>query len=556
MSLHPEPVGPVPEETARVARAAFARGNPYIRMRDALGGLYEDAAFAPLFAARGRPAVAPWRLALVTVLQFTEGLSDRQAADAVRSRIDWKYALGLRLDDPGFDASVLCEFRARLLAGRAEAHLFEAMLARVRALGLLRVRGRQRTDSTHVLAAVRTRNRLEAVGETMRRALNALAVAAPEWLRHQWTALGDDGAAWVARYGPRVDEYRLPKGERARAAEAERIGRDGIRLLAAVCAPSAPGWLRELPAVETLRQMWVQQYTVADGAIRWRAPADQPPAMQALRSPYDPDARAAKKRRIQWLGYKVHLTETCDAATPHLITHVETTLAPVPDGDATPRIHRALAARGRLPATHLVDNGYVDAELLVASRRDHGVDLLGPVRADTHWQTRAGAGFAAEAFAVDWNRQQLTCPAGHPSASWTPATDRHGNDVVSVKFALADCRACAFRSQCTRSPRAARSVTLRPEAQHRALRAARARQTTAAFAAAAAGREGVEGTLSQAVRRCGLRRARYVGLAKTRLQHLLTAAALNFLRVALWLADTPLATTRRAAFVTLLAPAT
>src|ERR671929_1771018 len=165
MSLRPEPIGPVPEQTARVARAAFPRGNPWLRLRDELGTIYTDETFAPLFPTHGRPAEAPWRLVLVTVLQFTEGLSDRQAAEAVRARLDWRYLLGLPLDDAGFDYSILSEFRARLIAGQAELLLLEHLLQRVESLGLLKRRGRQRTDSTHVLAAVRTLNRLGREGE-------------------------------------------------------------------------------------------------------------------------------------------------------------------------------------------------------------------------------------------------------------------------------------------------------------------------------------------------------------------------------------------------------
>src|SRR5881409_2288638 len=161
MSLKPQPIGRIPELIAYVATTAFHNGNPYVSLRDTLGTFYDDQRFAGLFSDRGRPAETPWRLALVTVLQFAEGLADRQAADAVRSRIDWKYALGLELTDPGFDFSVLCEFRARLIAGRLEQGLLDAMLAQLRERGLLKARGRQRTDSTHVLAAVRAVNRLE-----------------------------------------------------------------------------------------------------------------------------------------------------------------------------------------------------------------------------------------------------------------------------------------------------------------------------------------------------------------------------------------------------------
>src|SRR2546423_176143 len=183
MSLHPELIGPVPEETARVARTAFAKGNPYLSLRDELGLFYTDAQFADLFPTRGQPAEAPWRLALIVVLQFAENLTDRQAAEAVRSRIDWKYLLGLELTDQGFDHTVLSEFRSRVVAGSAEERLLDALLRHCQDRKLLKARGRQRTDATHVLAALRVLNRLECVGEAMRHALNTLAVAAPTWLQ-------------------------------------------------------------------------------------------------------------------------------------------------------------------------------------------------------------------------------------------------------------------------------------------------------------------------------------------------------------------------------------
>lgn len=240
MSLHPHPIDPVPGETARVARTAFPKGNPYMRMRDELGVFYQDEAFAALFPTRGQPAESPWRLALTLVLQYAENLSDRQAADAVRGRIDWKYALSLELTDSGFDASVLSEFRGRLVTGSAEQLLLDAMLERFNGKGWLKARGRQRTDSTAVVAAIRTLNRLECVGETLRHALNSLAVAAPDWLRPHLDP------AWAERYGLRFDEYRLPKEQPQREALADQIGCDGFHLLGAVYATDAPVWLREL----------------------------------------------------------------------------------------------------------------------------------------------------------------------------------------------------------------------------------------------------------------------------------------------------------------------
>lgn len=254
MSLKPTPTGPIPELTAFVARAALADHNIYIRLRDELGALFEDRDFLALFPARGRPALPPWRLALVTLMQFLEDLSDRKAAEAVRTRIDWKYALGLELTDPGFDFSVLCEFRARLIAGGAEAMLLDAMLERLRARGLVKARTRQRTDSTHVLAAIRVLNRLELVGETLRAALNRLAAADPEWVR------GVARPEWFERYGRRVEDYRLPDGQAAREAYAHAVGEDGFTLLDALDHDETAAGLRGLPAVQALRVTWARHY--------------------------------------------------------------------------------------------------------------------------------------------------------------------------------------------------------------------------------------------------------------------------------------------------------
>lgn len=545
MSLHPQAIAPIPEETQRVARAAFPKGNIYLRMRDEIGTVFNDQMFSPLFPARGQPAECPWRLALVTVMQFVEGLSDRQAAEAVRSRIDWKYALSLELTDPGGDASVLCEFRARLIAGGMEQTLLETMLVRLKERDLLKARGQQRTDSTHVLAAIRTLNRLESVGETLRAALNGLATVAPDWLA------GVVAPAWFERYVKRVEEYRLPKGEPARIALGEQIGTDGHVVLAAVYAPTAPPWLRELPAIQILRRAWVHQFYIEDDIVRWRTAADLPPAGMRFDSPYDSEARYANKRSTTWTGYKVHLTESCDADAPHLITNVETTPAPVSDIDLTAPIHQALAARALLPAVHLVDAGYVDAELLVSSQKDHAVEIVGPVRPDVSWQAKAGQGFDLAAFTIDWEAETVTCPEGQTSFDWVPGQDGWGNDTLHVGFHRKTCALCSSRSLCTRSKTGPREITLRPRLQHEALHEVRRQQDNEAWRARYGKRAGVEGTLSQAVRTFGLRRCRYIGLAKTRLQHIFTALALNIVRLDAWLTGQPFAKTRRSIFATL-----
>ncbi len=545
MSLHQQVTYVVPDDTARVARAAFPRGNPYLRLADALGSIFADQEFAALFPTRGQPAEAPARLALTTLMQFMEGLSDRQAADAVRSRIDWKYILCLDLTDPGFDHTVLSEFRTRLVAGEAEQLLFDTVLTCCRELGLLKARGRQRTDSTHVLAAVRVLNRLERVGETLRHALNCLAGLAPDWLRAQ---VPED---WYARYGSRIDNYQLPKADGQRQALAATIGADGRHLLTAVDAATEHPELRALPAIATLRQVWAEQYTDPPEPPRWREVKDLAAAGELIASPYDPDARWSTKRDVQWVGYKVHLTETCDPGTPHLITHVATTPATTQDDQLLPSVHTALAAHDLLPREHLVDAGYTTAAALVTSQHEHGVTVVGPVALDPSWQAKAGEGFEKARFTVDWEAETVTCPAGKRSLSWRPVTDPTKDAAVHVRFARRDCLACADRVRCTTAKIEPRELMLQPREQHEALQIARREQTGAAFRARYAARAGIEGTHAQGVRRCGLREARYLGLAKTTLQHVCTAAALNLIRVAEWLAGTPHATTRCSPFAAL-----
>ena len=542
MSLQPEEISPVPEETRRVARAAFPKGNVYLRLRDEIGPLFDDAMFAALFPARGQPAAQPWRLALMTVMQFMEGLSDRQCVEAVRGRIDWKYALGLDLTDPGWDSSVLCEFRSRLIEGGMERHLLDVMLARYKDLGLVKARGRQRTDSTHVLAAVRKVNRLEFVGETVRAALNALSGAAPGWVS------GLIEPDWNERYSKRVEQYRLPKGEQARAALADRIGTDGHVILAAVYEPGAPVWLRALPEVETLRIAWVHQFHVVEGHVRLRADGEVPPASLRFDSPYDRDTHYGRKRGVGWSGYKVHLTETCDADAPHVIVDVGTTPAPADDSTVTAPIQQALAERDLLPSVHLLDAGYVSAPIMADARRDHDVEIVGPVPANNSWQAKAGQGFEATAFRIDWDTGTAVCPQGQRTTDWQPTQDRHGVEGTLIRFKYATCATCPVRAACTHLKKGARTITLPPRPQHEVLTRQRQRQTTEEWRALYSQRAGIEGTLSQGVRAFGLRECRYVGLVKTTLQHVFTALAINIVRIDDWLTQTPLAKTRRSQF--------
>jgi transposase len=360
--------------------------------------------------------------------------------------------------------------------------------------------------------------------------------------------------AWFDRYGTQISDYRLPVSQAERTQLAEQIGTDGRQLLTLVHAPTAPAWVRAIPAVETLQQVWQQQYHAVppDAPMRLRPAEDLLPAGELICSPYDPDARYRRKRDTEWVGYAVHLTESCDEDLPHVLTNIETTAAPGSDNQMTSTIHTHLAAHHLTPREHYVDAGYVTAEQLVRSQQQ-GIDLVGPVSEDPSWQARAGAGFGAAAFRIDWEREQATCPQGKTSASWQPSHDSDKHPVVRIRWAHADCGACPVRSQCVQSRRP-RALTIRGQAEHAALQTARARQHTEAFKEAYQRRAGCEGTINQGVQMGALRRSRSVGLTKTTLLHLLIGTAMNVVRIAAWLADVPRARTRRSPFARL-APA-
>lgn len=285
--------------------------------------------------------------------------------------------------------------------------------------------------------------------------------------------------------------------------------------------------------------------------MRLRAAKDLPPAGERLDSPYDPDARYGNKRSATWTGYKVHLTETCDANQVHLITHVITTHAHQADVAQTEPIHAALQAKALLPEQHIVDAGFVDAHLLVTSQQQYGVALIGPVRPNVSWQAKTPGGYDMSQFQVNWQRQRVTCPQGKQSQQWQPTVDAWENDIINVQFPRAQCRQCPRRHLCTRSKTEPRAPTLRPQAEHQALQTVRQQQTTAAWQKTYNQRAGIEGTLSQGVNAFGLRRSRYFGLAKTRLQHILTSTAMNIVRMMAWLQGAPHAKTRVSRFVAL-----
>ncbi len=337
MVLHPQSMKPIPPLTQEIAYKAFPKGNLYMTLRDELGTFYDDNDFAQLYSSEGQPALHPGCLALVCVMQYMANLSDRGAAEAVAARIDWKYALGLELTDPGFDFSILSLFRSRLLSGGKEQILLDRLL---------------------------------------------------------------------------------------------------------------------------------------------------------------------------------------------------TTQAHLSDVDQTESIHQSLAEKELLPSEHLVDAGYVDGTLLVESRQQHNIELIGPVRDNVSWQSKNPEAYDLSRFKINWKKQQATCPVGVKSTKkWTIHQDQWDNTVIKIKFPRKACRECQFRPLCTRSLTEPREITLRPQEEHLALVKRRKQQETKTWLKKYNQRAGVEGTISQGVRGFGLRKCRYVGLDKVHLQHILTATAMNAIRL-------------------------
>jgi transposase len=368
MSLKPQPSRPMPEDLARLGALLLPDDSPYRLIGDRLYALYDNAAFADLYHAEGKPALPPVDLLFVLTLQALEDIGDRAAADAVRLRLDWKYALHLPLDYAGFNFSVLSDFRARLLAHDASARLFDTLLHQLRELGLLKRRGRQRTDSLAVLARIHLLTRIELVAETLRLAIRAVVQADPTWARATMPP------AWEELYGQRTVAERLSEAERSRLQT--ETGRDGVWLLSRLADPSTPVDLATLPEVAVLRTVWAQHYELREQQVLLRDLRGYDGTVQ-IQSPHDPQARWSKKGSHTWVGDKLQVTETDDDDLPHLITDIAITSSVEGDTTALGEIASRQAARDVLPGERYVDQAYVSGATLQASA-ERGEDLIGP----------------------------------------------------------------------------------------------------------------------------------------------------------------------------------
>ena len=513
MTLHIRDLAEMPAAIAAVGQTLLPESNPYRVIGDHLADVLDDAHFAALYETTGRAALSPSLLALVTLFQFMENIPDREAAEQVVVRLDWKYALHLPVTYAGFDFSCLCYFRRRLLEHAQERLVFEEVLGKVQALGFLKKRGKQRTDSLAVLGAVRQLSALETVTATLRLAVRARAQAAPDWVARGLPA------SFVEAYAHSRSDYRLRAEERAAALQ--QVGQEGVWLLERLDA-TAPVALRDREAIQVLRTVWDQRYERVEGRVQVRAKTVD--CTELIVTPHDPGVRAAEKRGMKWRGDKVHVTETAEADAPNFLTDVTTAAAPSVDSAALPLIRQRLAERALPPGEQYVDAGYVSGPQLAQSQ-DAGIDLVGPALPDTTSNQLKIADFT-----IDRAAKRAICPQGHTAVKWgvSIAPDGRPSVHIQIQFAAAVCAACPLRPQCTTGT-SGRSLRL---SAHYELVAARRREAqTEEFRERMRARPAIEATLSELVRKHGLRRHRYRGEAKRHFENLLKGAACNLKRL-------------------------
>lgn len=515
MSLQWHLAAEVPEDTRRIGEQVLREGNVYREIGDRFGELFPgDEVFAQLYDPGGRGAEPPQLMALVTVFQMLEKVPDRLAAEWVVSRIDWKYALHLPLGYAGFHFTDLLAFRNRLMAQQQERLLFDRFFSRLQHLGLIKLRGKTRTDATHVLGLVEKLGRMELVTESVRVAVNAVKKEDLNWTEEHLPA------TFLESYADRQSEYGL--SDARVQAKLIRTGEDGLWLLR-IIEQSAPAAVQHLAEVAVLRQVLAQQFPEGPAA----PPSKRPAGRDVIESPNEPEVRYGKKRDKKWDGYKAQVSETCDVAYPHLIIDLEPSQAPSHDSNELDAIQQRILARGVHPAEQNVDQGYTSAENIYTSRQKN-IELLGKPLADTH----AHAAFRQDQFQINELTHTPTCPNQHTCGSWTETAqaDWPASRVV-IHFPGPTCCACQFFGQCTVNPKG-RTLELHPF--RTILVEWRQQAQQEAYRQRLRLRAGIEATISELVRKYGLRHCRYRGKSKLRLQTCFTAIAVNLARLARW----------------------
>jgi transposase len=469
-------------------------------------------------AENGRPPIDPVLLCGVTLLQFMEQVADRRASEQVVYHLGWKYALDLELDYDGFHSTVLVYFRDRLEEKKAERMIFDGVVDLLIELGLVKRKGKQRLDSTHIVGYVKAMSWMECAIETLRLALEDLEHEVgnkerPEFWSRLWEFYVESNLDW-----------RLSKPEQAN--RHRQCGQDMRDLLEWIATESPK--LAEREAVKLLRRVFDEQFEVVEGKLEL---ATQRPS-RAVQNPHDPDAHYADKKTKQWIGYKVHVTETVDPEEPikkkgepaeHFITEMFTTEAAQDEmAGLTEVLKREQQHHEITPQAIYSDAGYVTEHTLTQAEQK-GLELLGPTRPDPH----KGA-YNSDAFHVDVDKRQAVCPEGKLSTQCSRIKDSYmGTEYYRLEWGN-QCDSCPVQKQCTRSKSGRRTLIV--GLRHDLVEQRRREMKQSGFSNSMHPRNGIEGTHSELVRGHGMRRTKYRGLSRVGLSHYFIGAACNVKR--------------------------
>jgi transposase len=503
----------IPEQTRQIVETWLDQTSLFGFLAEQVDAIISDADFADLYATSGRPGVNAVILTLVTVFQFLEDLPDRVAAAQVRSRMDWKYVLRQDLTWTGFNYTDLCNFRKRLAENEEEGLVFEKVLVYLKENGYIKKGGKQRTDASHVLGKLRKLSRLELVLETLREALSAIVSSDAHWF------VGNLPASYSDTYQVKRYDYRMKTAEIEQMLK--QAGQDGVWLLEQV---QPVPQLADLEALSLLARVLREQFKGESGAEIEIDP-DADCADGTIQSPHEPEAGYGKKRGTSWQGYKVHVSDTADEGQAHFITDIEVRAAHENDHQALTDIQARLAQADLLPDKQYVDQGYMSGKQIAVSR-EQGIDLRGYVQATA---SSKAPGFRLEDFEVDMAQQVAICPDGKQTVRWV-AVSGTNNVAYRADFGK-QCRDCPFfkAEHCTTN-RSGRRLDL--SAHHDDLQQRRTEMQEPAFQKEMQTRHGIEGTISELVRKHGLRQARYRGQRKMQFQAYFTALAFNLKRLA------------------------
>lgn len=488
-----------------------------------------------MYSVLGSDCIHPARIAMASVLQHAEGISDRQASERMDDSLIWKYATRTDLNETGWDPSVYCDFRTRLLNSGAADLLLDKLLHVAEEKGLIDST-KLRTDATHICSAAKLMSRIELVFECVFDCLNELMDEAPKFL------LSINKEEWRKRYYTmRAYNYQVPNTDNAKQKLANTIGSDAKYILEKIDESADKERLNGLMSVQILRRVLSEQFKDSNDGPSFLKKEELSRAGDRIASPHDLDATCASKRGKTWLGNKVHFSETYGANAPHLIVNVKTTPAHVNDCLVLDEIHRELKTKGRKPETHLVDAGYADVDTLIKCSQHDEIDVLTRVSSGNSWQSKADKGFDLSHFIIHWDKKVVVCPAGVESDAWK--TKGGDNGVVNASFPKDKCTTCPFKQDCTQSN--SRKLQFKAQSVFEFLQKYRQRQNTDEFKAEYSNRSGSEGTISQLVRRSDIRRSPYIGREKTHLANVLAATAINIIRIGNWLLGIGVSKTRK-----------